>query len=409
MRSYCQIFRRITLSFPIVLLTPAIGFSADVDYHCDVNIEELIVAKADGDDRPANILMLSGGGSHGAWGAGFIDGWWQNTGSDVELDMITGISAGSIVAVYVYLQDLQELRRQFLQIDTQDFYDKRFIPMIFFSSSVYSTKPQKKKLMPQLFPNGLIDRMAAKSLVINAPFLCVGSTKISTGEFVKWDLVKIAKAKEYDLFRTVIQAAIAFPILFEPVEIFGELYADGGLRNDVFVHINDVSLQHVITLEKTKTDTVLSGVPRDLLDDFNVLSLDAYENLDDVQKSEQLNYAARILIDIGYQPNVYIVINGKTNIGTDLNVEPKLGPLARRSVGIMLKGSLYGSLYKTYYDLVKDETPKYWNFYYTQIPESFDESCVFLEFEVECTTKLYQEALDAGSVDEPWFEEFPAF
>lgn len=411
MRSHRQIIRSISLSFSLMLLlvTPVIGLSAYVDYHCDENMVGLVIAKADGDDRPANILMLSGGGSYGAWGAGFIDGWLKNSGSAVELDMITGVSAGSIVAVYVYLQDLEELHKQFLQIDTQDFYKKRFFLTIPFSSSIYSTKPQKKILMPQLFPDELIDRMAARSLDIDAPFLCVGSTKISTGEFIEWDLVKIAKAREYDLFRTVLQAAIAFPIMFEPVDINGELYADGGVRHDVFVDMSHLSLQHVITLEQAKSHSVLSKVSTQLLEDFNVLSLGAFEELSDVEKSEQLSYAARILTAIGYKPNVYIVINGKTTIGEDPNIERKLMPLTERSMGIMLKGSLYGSLYKIYYDMVKDETPRYWNFYYTQVPETFDKNCVFIQFKIECTTKLYNDALAAGSANDPWFEKFPAF
>lgn len=412
MRSLRRLFRSITALFPFLVLAPSTGLAAYEEYHCADDMVAEVVARAHDEAAPRapNILMLSGGGSYGAWGAGFIEGWWQNSGKDVELDLITGVSAGSIVSVYVYLQAMAELRAKFLSIDTSDFYKKRFFLTIPFSSSVYATKrPQKKKLMPKLFPNEVIARVAERSADPNAPLLCIGSTRLSTGEFVKWDLVKVARAAQYDLFRTIVRSAIAFPILFEPVDIGGELHADGGVRHDIFVNLSHISMLHVITLEQTiDAHNILDGVNPDLLEGFSVESIEAFEKLDDAEQSRQLKNGARILETIDHEPNAYIVINGKTAI-EEVTVEPKLLPLTGRVSGIMLKQSLYGSLYEIHYDLVTNDLHNHWDYFYTRVPESFDKNCKFIEFKPACTRKLYEKAHTAGSADDPWFDEFPAY
>jgi hypothetical protein len=55
---------------------------------------------------------------------------------------------------------------------------------------------------------------------------------------VIWDLTEIAKDKantnRLDLYRKVVLASASIPILVPPVEIDGELYADGGARAQLF-------------------------------------------------------------------------------------------------------------------------------------------------------------------------------
>ena len=218
---------------------------------------------------------------------------------------------------------------------------------------------------------------------------------------------------------------MAFPILFEPVKIGGELYADGGVRHDIFVNLSHISVQHVITLEQTiNSHNILADIPRDWLEDFSVKSIEDFKALNEEQKSEQLTYAAMILDKIDFEPSAYIVINGKTAIEKDPNIKPKLVPLAGRTITIMLKQSLYGSLYEIYYDLMKDldEEHEHWNFFYTKAPESFDKTCKFIQFEPRCTKKLYKLAKTAGSAETPprwckldesaegpWCPKFPAY
>src|SRR5262245_1560528 len=52
------------------------------------------------------VLVLSGGASHGAWGAGVISGW-PDTGvpepRPPAFDIVTGISTGALQAPYAFL------------------------------------------------------------------------------------------------------------------------------------------------------------------------------------------------------------------------------------------------------------------------------------------------------------------
>jgi len=45
------------------------------------------------------VLVISGGGSHVAYGAGFLNGWSQ-AGNRPEFKVVTGISTGSVPAQY---------------------------------------------------------------------------------------------------------------------------------------------------------------------------------------------------------------------------------------------------------------------------------------------------------------------
>lgn len=53
--------------------------------------------------RPVvEILALSGGGSDGAFGAGLLTGWTER-GDRPEFEVVTGVSAGAIIAPFAFL------------------------------------------------------------------------------------------------------------------------------------------------------------------------------------------------------------------------------------------------------------------------------------------------------------------
>ena len=58
-------------------------------------------SRADDDNRHT-ILALSSGGADGAFGAGVLAGWAKN-GSRPVFDVVTGVSTGSLLAVFTFL------------------------------------------------------------------------------------------------------------------------------------------------------------------------------------------------------------------------------------------------------------------------------------------------------------------
>ena len=64
--------------------------------------------------RPAppalDILIISGGGDWGAFGAGFLQGWQQAPAqhplAKPEFDAVTGVSTGTLIAPFAFLGDV---------------------------------------------------------------------------------------------------------------------------------------------------------------------------------------------------------------------------------------------------------------------------------------------------------------
>ncbi len=55
-----------------------------------------------GEKLESNLLALSGGADDGAFGAGLLVGWTAH-GDRPEFDLVTGISAGALIAPFAFL------------------------------------------------------------------------------------------------------------------------------------------------------------------------------------------------------------------------------------------------------------------------------------------------------------------
>ena len=68
-----------------------------------------------------DVLVLSGGGSDGAYGAGLLNGWTAR-GDRPEFGLVTGISTGALIAPFAFLgPDYDdELERLYTTTRTED-------------------------------------------------------------------------------------------------------------------------------------------------------------------------------------------------------------------------------------------------------------------------------------------------
>src|SRR4051812_24437563 len=87
-------------------------------------------ARSAGPLPPANFLALSGGGDNGAYGAGLITGWTA-AGTRPEFDIVTGISAGALIAPFAFLGPDYDpsLREVFTEVAPPDILLLRHIPL----------------------------------------------------------------------------------------------------------------------------------------------------------------------------------------------------------------------------------------------------------------------------------------
>jgi predicted acylesterase/phospholipase RssA len=188
--------------------------------------ERLRAARA---GKPPTILALSGGGAGGAFGAGAVAGLTR-TGLRPEFDVVTGVSAGALVAPYAFLGPSWDgqLLGAFTGIEGDNLLQSRGLGVIF-GSSVYSGKPLR-----QLIDTYVTDEMirAIAREAAKGRLLLVATTDVASGEPVVWDLGSIAKnggSAAKALVRDVLLASASVPGMFPPVII---RVAEDGTNND---------------------------------------------------------------------------------------------------------------------------------------------------------------------------------
>jgi predicted acylesterase/phospholipase RssA len=188
--------------------------------------EQLRAARA---GTPLTILALSGGGAGGAFGAGAVVGL-TGAGMRPEFDVVTGVSAGALVAPYAFLGPSwdAQLLDAFTGVAGDNLLQSRGLGVIF-GSSVYSGRPLRQLIDAYVSDDMIraIAREAAKGRL-----LLVATTDVASGGPVVWDLGAIAKnggSSARTLFRDVLVASASVPGLFPPVMI---RVAENGLNND---------------------------------------------------------------------------------------------------------------------------------------------------------------------------------
>src|SRR5512136_2090334 len=83
------------------------------------------------DQRPSfNVLSLSAGGEFGAYGAGFLVGW-DSAGSQAvpgprrDIQVVTGVSTGAILATHVFLGLDKEIETAYRSLSGKQIYRSR--------------------------------------------------------------------------------------------------------------------------------------------------------------------------------------------------------------------------------------------------------------------------------------------
>jgi Patatin-like phospholipase len=184
-------------------------------------------------DQPLSILALSGGGATGAFGAGALAGL-ARSGTRPEFSVVTGVSAGALVAPFAFLGPAWDAEMTAIYTDgvTRGLLHRRLLGAVF-GSSVYSGVPLRR-LIDRYADDGMIAAIAAEAA--KGRLLLVATTDFATGEPVIWDLGSVALNGGSDakrLFRTILLASASVPGMFPPVRI--RFHADGGLREETHI------------------------------------------------------------------------------------------------------------------------------------------------------------------------------
>ncbi|HEV8264038.1 MAG TPA: patatin-like phospholipase family protein [Gemmatimonadales bacterium] len=174
---------------------------------------------------PNRALVLSGGGSRGAFEVGAADYLINDAGLDFQV--IAGVSTGALNAVMLAQgRGPDGLRAQLAALkdlwfgikSADDIYTTRFLGKVLafvLKDSIYSSKPVRQKIQQHVVPERL--RGSGRELRI-------GAVGLETGDYHAID------QRNPDV-RAWALASASIPLLFPPVQIGGESAVDGGIRN----------------------------------------------------------------------------------------------------------------------------------------------------------------------------------
>ena len=191
------------------------------------------VARGDG---TLDVLMLSGGGSAGAFGAGFLRGWRSRSDASLpNFDLITGISTGALQAPYALvgtpaaIDSLSVLYRD-AQVRVAPSFDWWF--WLRRTGGVVNTKRYDRALgesVDGLFRSALQDAFARDRQIV------IGTTDYDLAIGRTWSLNDALDPTPAGLARTrtLLKAATSIPGVFPPVMVDGHLHGDGGVITNV--------------------------------------------------------------------------------------------------------------------------------------------------------------------------------
>ncbi len=182
-----------------------------------------------------DVLLLSGGGSLGAFGAGVLVGWTES-GNRPVFNVVTGVSTGALMATLAFLGPRYDatLTRAYTQISNSDVYKRRGIVGFARKASLYDRGPLEA-MIAEIVDDALLAEVAAEHK--KGRRLYVATTNLDAGISTVWDMGRLASFPSPDrvqLYRDVLAASAAVPGVFSPVYINqgslpATMHVDGGL------------------------------------------------------------------------------------------------------------------------------------------------------------------------------------
>ena len=303
--------------------------------------------------RPVvETLALSGGGADGAFGAGVLAGWTER-GDRPEFEVVTGVSAGAIIAPFAFLgpSEDEDIRRIWTEYKAADVATAQILPGLFGGQALTDTTPLVT-LVAQYIDQEMLDRIAAE--YNRGRILMVLTTNLDAQRPVVWNMGEIARIgtpEALDLFRKVILASAAIPGAFPPVNIhvtangkdYEELHVDGGTTREIFV---------LPVQAPFKAFDVLYPKPP-------------------IRK-------------------LYLVKNGKLTPEQNVVKQSTL-PIAGRAIATLIKSQNWSELYRIYRMATDDDA----DFNLMYVPAAFTQTTTEL-YDPVYQKALYQEGLSAG-------------
>jgi len=203
-------------------------------------------------------LVVSGGGSRGAFAVGVIEVLWER---GWKFDIISGTSTGSLIASLATIDDIEELVKIYTSVRTKDIIRLNWRRL--FHDAIYDTKPLEKLIRKTM--KG--PRYAALMLSPVRTLLCrvgfqsgrviYGSQKRFVGAYTD--------VEAWGNFEGYVKALLAStnePTLMPPVRVGVETCFDGGVREVVpFRVVKALGAEKVVVIVNGPSEAAPSTDP----------------------------------------------------------------------------------------------------------------------------------------------------
>jgi hypothetical protein len=186
-------------------------------------------------DRTLDVLLLSGGGQNGAYGAGFLKGWKTHPTSPMPtFDLVTGISTGALQSPFAFVGTTERLDS--LAVLYRD-ATTRITPTLdlFFwlrhTGGVVNTG-RYQRAIAATFDSSMAQELQAGFDASRQ--LLVGTVDLDLGVQRAWDVsALLARDSGLAHVHQILLAATAIPSIFPPIILEGHVHSDGGIMGNV--------------------------------------------------------------------------------------------------------------------------------------------------------------------------------
>ena len=346
---------------------PSPAFQTDIQESAAQEPPGLFTQGSDG-KRHYSALTISGGGEYGSFAAGVLNGW-SSTGERPTFKLVTGISAGALIAPFAFLgADYDEALKNFFtgELSPKAIYVFRGILPGIFGEAFADTSPLADLIAKHVDADFL---QAVADAHGQGRRLYIGTAHLDADRLMIWNMGAIARSGDpqaLELFRKVMLASASIPGVFPPVyfdvtadgQTYDEMHVDGGVKTQVFLYVA------VMDFAKAR---------------------------------------AALGIESQAKGTVYLIRNGKL-IPEPAPVSRNTKDIAQRSVSSMIKAQALGDLYRIFSYTQRENMA----FRYVGIPDShqFEDR---EEFDPGEMKRLYETGFEVGQSADPWLSVPPGY
>jgi hypothetical protein len=187
-----------------------------------------------------HLLIISGGGDWGAFGAGFLKGWGTVPPGPMarpQFDGVTGVSTGALIAPFAFLGDDASYERvvNLYRNPKADWVKAKGLMALIRGEAAYAEIPGLERELRGALDVVTVGRIADAGA--DGRMMAVSATNIDTEEVHVWDMVEEARraveTSNPGRVRRILLASAAVPGAFPPRDIDGALYVDGGVTGNI--------------------------------------------------------------------------------------------------------------------------------------------------------------------------------